>query len=53
MTGVKMIPGRWMQKAKEELGDRVSIYQQPENKGKRHALYRGFNLRVRERYLSL
>ncbi len=34
----------WMKKAKEELGDRVSIYQQPENKGKRHALYRGFNL---------
>ncbi len=34
----------WMQKAKEVLGDRVSIYQQPENKGKRHALYRGFHL---------
>lgn len=34
----------WMKKAKEDLGDRVSIYQQPENKGKRHALYRGFNL---------
>jgi hyaluronan synthase len=35
---------RWMQKAKEELGDRVSIYQQPHNQGKRHALYRGFNM---------
>lgn len=34
----------WMQKAKEELGDRVEIYQQPHNKGKRHALYRGFNI---------
>src|SRR5690606_2084871 len=34
----------WMKKAKEELGDRVSIYQQPSNQGKRHALYRGFNL---------
>ena len=34
----------WMKKAKESLGDRVSIYQQPENKGKRHALYRGFNM---------
>ena len=34
----------WMKKAKEELGDRVSIYQQPVNQGKRHALYRGFNL---------
>ncbi len=34
----------WMQKAKEELGNRVEIYQQPKNMGKRHALYRGFNL---------
>lgn len=33
----------WMQEAKKELGDRLAIYQQPENKGKRHALYRGFN----------
>lgn len=34
----------WMQEAKKSLGDRVTIYQQPENKGKRHALYRGFNI---------
>ncbi|MEO6683683.1 MAG: glycosyltransferase family 2 protein [Ginsengibacter sp.] len=34
----------WMQKAKSILGDRVDIYQQPKNKGKRHALYRGFHL---------
>lgn len=34
----------WMQRAKKELGDRVEIYQQPQNKGKRHALYRGFHL---------
>ncbi|WP_281541959.1 glycosyltransferase [Maribacter aestuarii] len=33
----------WMKDAKKQLGDRVSIYQQPNNKGKRHALYRGFN----------
>ncbi|MFX0555892.1 glycosyltransferase [Maribacter sp. CXY002] len=33
----------WMQEAKKVLGDRVVIYQQPQNKGKRHALYRGFN----------
>lgn len=33
----------WMQEAKKQLGDRVSIYQQPKNMGKRHALYRGFN----------
>lgn len=35
---------QWMQAAKKTLGDRVAIYQQPKNKGKRHALYRGFNL---------
>lgn len=34
----------WMQRAKHHLGTRVSIYQQPKNKGKRHALYRGFHL---------
>lgn len=32
----------WLQEAKKYLGDRVSIYQQPKNMGKRHALYRGF-----------
>lgn len=34
----------WMKRAKKELGERVSIYQQPKNNGKRHALYRGFQL---------
>ena len=34
----------WMQKAKDILGNRVDIYQQPKNMGKRHALYRGFHL---------
>lgn len=34
----------WMQQAKKDLGDRVTIFQQPKNKGKRHALYRGFNI---------
>ena len=34
----------WILKAKDELGDCLSIYQQPKNKGKRHALYRGFHL---------
>lgn len=33
----------WLQEAKKHLGERVSIYQQPKNKGKRQALYRGFN----------
>lgn len=35
---------QWILKAKEMLGDRLSIFQQPENKGKRHALYRGFHI---------
>lgn len=34
---------KWMQEGKKQLGDRVSICQQPKNMGKRHALYRGFN----------
>ncbi|MCX7546843.1 glycosyltransferase family 2 protein [Xanthomarina sp. F1114] len=34
----------WMLDAKKRLGDRVEILKQPKNKGKRHALYRGFNL---------
>jgi len=35
---------QWMIKAKEVLGDSVTILKQPKNMGKRHALYRGFNL---------
>lgn len=38
----------WMQKAKEHLGDFLSVYQQPQNSGKRYALYRGFNLATGE-----
>ncbi len=34
---------KWMLDAKKQLGNRLEIYQQPKNKGKRHALYRGFN----------
>lgn len=34
----------WMQEAKRILGDQVTIMQQPKNMGKRHALYRGFNI---------
>ena len=43
----------WMKKAKEQLGDRVSIYQQPVNQGKRHALYRGFNLATGEVFVTV
>lgn len=43
----------WMQRAKRELGDRVSIYQQPKNQGKRHALYRGFRLGVGQVFVTV
>ena len=43
----------WMQEAKKVLGDRVTIFQQPENKGKRHALYRGFNLGTGEIFVTV
>lgn len=43
----------WMTKAKKELGDRLFIYQQPQNKGKRHALYRGFNLGTGEVFVTI
>src|SRR5699024_10033335 len=34
-------------------GDRVAIYQQPENKGKRHALYRGFHLATGDVFITV
>ena len=43
----------WMQKAKAELGARVSIHQQPTNQGKRHALYRGFHLATGEVFVTV
>lgn len=43
----------WMQKAKLEFGERISIYQQPENKGKRHALYRGFHLATGDVFITV
>ena len=43
----------WMQQAKLRLGDRLSIYQQPENKGKRHALHRGFELGTGEIFVTV
>ncbi|KAA1245827.1 glycosyltransferase family 2 protein [Aquimarina sp. RZ0] len=44
---------QWMKKAKKELGNRVSIYQQSKNKGKRHALYRGFNLGMGDVFITV
>lgn len=43
----------WMLRAKKLLGDRISIYQQPQNKGKRHALYRGFLLGTGEVFVTV
>jgi hyaluronan synthase len=43
----------WIKKAKEQLGDRLAIYQQPQNKGKRHALYRGFKLATGEIFVTV
>ncbi|WP_081990239.1 glycosyltransferase [Psychroserpens sp. Hel_I_66] len=43
----------WMQDAKHKLGDRLVILQQPENKGKRHALYRGFNLGIGDIFVTV
>lgn len=43
----------WIQQAKIKLGDRLSIYQQPQNKGKRHALYRGFKLGTGEIFVTV
>jgi len=43
----------WMQQAKLKLGDRLTIFQQPENGGKRHALYRGFELGTGEIFVTV
>lgn len=43
----------WMQEAKKVLGNRVYICQQPQNKGKRHALYRGFKMAKGEVYVTI
>ena len=43
----------WMLDAKDKLGDRLDIFQQPENKGKRHALYRGFNIGNGEVFITV
>lgn len=43
----------WMNKAKEKLGDQITIFQQPSNQGKRHALYRGFNLGTGDIFVTI
>ncbi|WP_394371661.1 glycosyltransferase [Neotamlana sargassicola] len=44
---------QWMLKAKEDLGGKLNILQQPKNKGKRHALYRGFNIGTGTIYVTV
>lgn len=44
---------QWLLKAKEVLGDRVTILQQPKNMGKRHALYRGFKMGTGEVFITV
>lgn len=43
----------WMQEAKKKLGDRLTIYQQPQNKGKRHALYKGFTIGTGDVFVTI
>ncbi|RTZ06652.1 glycosyltransferase [Flavobacterium sp. GSP27] len=43
----------WMQQAKLRLGDRLSIYQQPKNQGKRQALNRGFEMGTGEIFVTV
>ncbi|WP_445735560.1 glycosyltransferase [Mariniflexile sp.] len=43
----------WMLEAKKRLGNRLEIYKQPKNKGKRHALYRGFNQGTGEIFVTV
>lgn len=43
----------WILDAKHKLGDRLEVFKQPENKGKRHALYRGFNIGTGEIFVTV
>jgi hyaluronan synthase len=43
----------WMLEAKKRLGDRLQIMQQAKNQGKRHALYRGFNMGTGEIFVTV
>ncbi len=43
----------WIEKGKKDLGNLVSIYKQPANKGKRHALYRGFTTGKGEVFITI
>lgn len=43
----------WINKAKEDLGNLISVFRQPENKGKRQALYKGFTQGKGEVFITI
>ncbi len=43
----------WIVKAKNEINHEVTIFKQPQNKGKRHALYRGFTTGRGEVFITI
>lgn len=43
----------WIKKANEDLGYSLTVYQQPENRGKRHALHRGFTTGSGEIFITI
>jgi len=43
----------WIKKASEELGESLTIYKQPKNRGKRQALYRGFKVGKGDVFVSI
>lgn len=44
---------QWILKAKKQLGNFVSIYQQPHNMGKRYALHRGFLMATGDVFVTI
>ena len=43
----------WINKANEDLGNILTVYQQPQNRGKRHALHRGFTTGKGEIFITI
>jgi hyaluronan synthase len=43
----------WIQKAYQDLNRQISIHKQPENRGKRHALYHGFKTGRGEVFITI
>lgn len=43
----------WIKRARQQIGSGLSIYQQTRNMGKRHALYRGFQLSSAEVWVTV